>query len=286
MMPRYPTDTFYSSSTPVEQTSRYNYIYHDEWGRDLTYEEIVEWESDTYLSRMLGYNLYPLMYHQANLRAYDGENSLLSDVIGRTFEKYDQYFTLPVQSLTLAEIGPEAEERMAYDNSGVSATLDPVGGRFTITGSAGAAISVTGISFGPGVEIYGGEPISHITLPSGGSLSIPIVQLADGSIVVLDRDGDGYYDSDEAFMGTDHLAACAITSTASDEPLPDAWPPDFNDDQVVNILDVLLVLPPFFGSTVAGGPPYTPRADLVPDGVINILDVLKVLPPYFGSFCR
>jgi hypothetical protein len=30
--------------------------------------------------------------------------------------------------------------------------------------------------------------------------------------------------------------------------LPD-WPPDFDDNQVINILDVSMTLPPYFGST-------------------------------------
>jgi hypothetical protein len=33
-------------------------------------------------------------------------------------------------------------------------------------------------------------------------------------------------------------------------------------------------------------PDWSQRADLVPDGFINILDVSMTLPPYFGStFC-
>lgn len=99
----------------------------------------------------------------------------------------------------------------------------------------------------------------------------------------LDSDGDGFGDEVEGFVGTNPMVACASTGVASDEE-PDAWPADFDDNQIVNITDVFNVLPPVFGSSVAD-PAYVNRVDLQPDGVINITDVFKVLPPVFGSSC-
>jgi len=61
------------------------------------------------------------------------------------------------------------------------------------------------------------------------------------------------------------------------------WPPDFNDNRTVNILDVL----PFkqhFGATDPTDPLYDRRFDLTPDGRINLLDLLKI-KPYFGTSC-
>lgn len=98
-----------------------------------------------------------------------------------------------------------------------------------------------------------------------------------------DSDGDGYDDATEVFLSTDPATACPATSTPNDED-PDAWPPDFDDNQIINITDVFPLLPPHFGSST-GDPDYSQRADLVPDGVINITDVFKVLPPVFGSSC-
>jgi hypothetical protein len=64
----------------------------------------------------------------------------------------------------------------------------------------------------------------------------------------------------------------------------DKWPPDFDDNQVVNVLDLNEVLPPHFGMT-SSSPGWDPRHDLVVDGVINILDVNMTLPPFFGQTC-
>jgi len=110
---------------------------------------------------------------------------------------------------------------------------------------------------------------------------------ADGDTIPdtvdTDDDNDGYSDTVELSVGTDHLDPCADTVTADDEA-DDKWPPDFNDDQIVNIADVFQVLPPIFGSNPAD-PQYSARSDLAPDGVINLTDVFEVLPPIFGTGC-
>ena len=99
-----------------------------------------------------------------------------------------------------------------------------------------------------------------------------------------DPDCDGFASANEGVIGTDPSDACANTAGANDEA-DDRWPADFDDSRTVNVLDVVNVLPPYFGSTVGGGDPYSARRDLVPDGVINIADVVKMLPPTFGESC-
>jgi len=127
--------------------------------------------------------------------------------------------------------------------------------------------------------------VSTIDVSGGGAQPVPDpqdVQPCDPG-APNDGDGDGYEDGDEVLIGTDALNGCPASPEPGDED-PDPWPADFDDNQVVNILDVIPVLPPYFGSST-GEPNYSPRRDLVPDGVINILDVTKVLPPAFGSSC-
>ena len=94
-------------------------------------------------------------------------------------------------------------------------------------------------------------------------------------------DCDGWSSADEGAIGTDPNDPCANTS-ASDDEADDRWPPDFDDNKVINVLDLGVILPPRFGTAV---PPTSPRYDLVPDGFINILDVGMTLPPYFGYMC-
>ncbi len=91
-----------------------------------------------------------------------------------------------------------------------------------------------------------------------------------------DADFDGFSEALEAGMGTDAFDPCADTTTANDED-PDPYPPDFDDNRTINIVDVLK-LKPVFGTPSA-------RHDLNGSGGnINIVDVLK-LKPVFGDTC-
>jgi hypothetical protein len=123
-----------------------------------------------------------------------------------------------------------------------------------------------------------------------------------------DYDGDTFSDELEAlFLGTDPAMACPLTSTANDED-PDPWPPDWDDTQTVDILDLLLTLDtdadtiPDLGFKKAfrtdmdgtpneGGGVYHPRFDLdhstsAPGGSpdINLLDLLP-FKPFFRESC-
>jgi hypothetical protein len=97
-----------------------------------------------------------------------------------------------------------------------------------------------------------------------------------------DFDGDGFTDELEALdLGTDPASACPLTSTPNDED-PDPWPPDFDDSQRVDLLDVLAMKPVF--RSAEGDGTYEQRKDLNADGEINLIDVLA-LKPLFRESC-
>ena len=99
-----------------------------------------------------------------------------------------------------------------------------------------------------------------------------------------DYDGDGFTDDMEFFsLGTDPASACPLTSIANDEE-PDPWPLDFDDNQWINILDIVQLTAPVFG-TSPPDPNYDQRYDLNADGTINILDIVQLTAPMFGTSC-
>jgi subtilisin family serine protease len=87
-----------------------------------------------------------------------------------------------------------------------------------------------------------------------------------------DSDCDGFTTTVENFVGTDPNVACGFN----------AWPPDFNNDQRVNLSDELHFNPVF--NSVAGDGVYQARYDLNADGRINLSDVLK-LQSFFNLSC-
>ena len=129
---------------------------------------------------MLKGDIDPQMFHQPNLHAYDGSNSLISDVYNQTFAKYESLFKLPVLSLTLDQLGESMKARNNYNLSGVTASLVNVGSAnasVSITVPAGtvtsATIPVTGLSSN-GSEVYGGQNISHIPVNAGDTVALPL----------------------------------------------------------------------------------------------------------------
>jgi len=107
-----------------------------------------------------------------------------------------------------------------------------------------------------------------------------------------DSDCDGFPDrvaaglpnprASETFLGTDLAGHCAATPVRNDEPPPDAWPPDFDNNQLVNGQDLLMFAPHF--GVFSTDPRYNVRFDLSGDGTINGVDLLK-LAPFFGKMC-
>ena len=97
-----------------------------------------------------------------------------------------------------------------------------------------------------------------------------------------DSDCDFFTDAHEAFMGTLVGDRCAATGQVTsppgvnDEPPPDGWPGDFNDNQIVNSIDVGTFVPRLNEST--GDPLYNVRWDLNANGTINSIDIGRLVP--------
>lgn len=94
-----------------------------------------------------------------------------------------------------------------------------------------------------------------------------------------DQDNDGWVDVDEFTIGTDASKACATTIYSHN-----AWPPDINNDRIVDTQDILLLSAPVFFKSV-GQPGYMQRRDIHPDGIIDTQDVLRMSAPVFFKIC-
>jgi hypothetical protein len=84
-----------------------------------------------------------------------------------------------------------------------------------------------------------------------------------------DADGDGFTDSQEAFMGTDAQAACPTTANRNDEH-PDAWPPDGDDDGDADMGDVSKLMLGVILNPAA----YQPRSDFNSSGSVDVGDLI------------
>jgi peptidoglycan/xylan/chitin deacetylase (PgdA/CDA1 family) len=171
-IPRKPTNLFYNVSTPSEWTAEYNSIYHSYWGRDLTYQEILDNQSHDLLVYLLQGNIDPTMYHQSNVRAYDGTHSLLSDLLDAAFQKFRTYSTLPVVSPAQHVAGARIANTMARNQAGVSASLFP-GVSVSFTSPVTVDFAVSGLCT-TGCENYAGKCISSVHVDAGQTVTFPL----------------------------------------------------------------------------------------------------------------
>jgi hypothetical protein len=172
MIPRYPTNLYFNVSTPAEWAAEYNCMYAGYWGRNLSYAEILENISDTMVSYLLKGDLNLLMFHQPNLRAYNGKRSLLGDLIDMTLAKYKALVTFPILSPAMHAIGDKMIARQTYNQAGVTAMLVP-GQGLVISVEKSAVVPVTGLNI-VGAEQYAGLSIAYITVAAGKTRTIRV----------------------------------------------------------------------------------------------------------------
>lgn len=172
-IPRRPTNLFFNVSTPARWVQEYNTIYAAFWGRNLTYAEILDKESQFLLFYMLRGDLDPQMYHQANMRAYDGVHSLLSDLHDLALQKLRRFSNLPVESPDMVRVGTRMASTMARNASGLQATLRP-GESITLTSPTAQRVVVSGVCLLLGSEVYGGKCLTTVDVPAGGTVSLAL----------------------------------------------------------------------------------------------------------------
>ena len=184
MIPRHANNLFFNVSTPAEWASEYNSIYAAYWGRDLSFAEILDNQAELLLSFLLKGDVSPLMFHQPNLRDYNGlGNTLLGDLLNKVADKYERLYNFPALSPTMNVLGTTLTKRMNYNASGVVATRN-ADNTVTLTVTKAARIPVTGLVNGGVVsftgtvapvitaENYAGQRITYINLAVGQSVTV------------------------------------------------------------------------------------------------------------------
>ncbi len=138
--PRFPINIFYNVTTPIELVDEYNMIYRNYWGRDLSFQEIMDFESDVAISHILSGSVNPHYVHQSNLRNYGNGNCLLCVFVNNVALKYSKMKNLAVQNLAMADIGRRLLARMTYDSAGASAIWNKTTGALTINATNPSAL--------------------------------------------------------------------------------------------------------------------------------------------------
>ncbi len=179
---RYPVNLYYNVGTPGQWLAEDNCLYPAgaTFGHVDTYAQLLDRESSVLLKYLLRGDNRPLMFHQTNMRAYDGSHSVLGDLIDATLTKYRKLVNVPVTSPSHDQIGVKQIARMKYNdawkNGGLSASIVP-GTSITLTAQKAVTVPVTGLRIlstpGTTQEDYAGQRITYVTLAAGQSITLP-----------------------------------------------------------------------------------------------------------------
>ncbi len=177
LVPRWPTNIFFNTSTPEENTSEFNFLYGP--GAPIvffpvaqTWQQILDFEADIALRHILSSSPYPHYVHQANQREYTTGRSLVYDFSEAVLEEYSQYFSLPLISQDWAELTQTLEKRTSFFNAGASGVIDMKDNSIVSISSAnGGTVFVTGVTLSSAVNTfsYGNKTISELQLAAGGT---------------------------------------------------------------------------------------------------------------------
>ncbi len=176
LIPRYPTNVFYYSTTPEEETSAYNTIYGPNgtapfWDHDFNYSEILDFETDIALLHMIRYEPFPHFFHQANLRKYQPGKNLVFDWTEALMEKYSKLFKLPVVNKSWNNLGKHIERQTRFYFADRQGTWNRITKQITLTSSTGGPMIFTGIKFGSS-SVYGTERLSSTELAPNQTLTL------------------------------------------------------------------------------------------------------------------
>ncbi|MET8987171.1 hypothetical protein ABZW49_17130 [Nonomuraea wenchangensis] len=178
VVPDWPTNIAYHTTTPAEQTLFYNSYYGPNgkfpyWPVDQTYAQVLEHESDVALQHVMSGSIYAHTFHQGNLRDYGSSKSLVFDWLNAVMAKYNAYYNVPVITPDWGGIAHYVEDRTKHfaGLAGVDAVHDRVAGTVTFESTAAATVFATNAA-APGATTYGTDSIAHLTLTAGVPVTV------------------------------------------------------------------------------------------------------------------
>jgi hypothetical protein len=177
VVPDWPTNIAYHVTTPAEETTFYNSYYGPDgrfpyWDHNLTYPEIVAWETDIGLQHVMTGSVYSHTFHQGNLREYAPGRNLTFDWLTAVAAKYTGYYTVPMLPRAWPDLAGYVADRSSHFATLTSTDVvwDRAAGTLTATSSQAGGVFLTGVAAGS--TGYGAERITKVSLSAGNPVTL------------------------------------------------------------------------------------------------------------------
>jgi hypothetical protein len=185
VVPDWPTNIAYHTTTPEEETVFYNSFYGPNgkfpyWPTDRTYAQIVDYEAGVAFGHVTSGAIYSHTLHIANTRDYGSGRTLLTDWVDSVMTKYDAFYSVPLLNMDWAELAAyttTGRTHFAQLSAGVEAVYDRsagTNGSITVTSPAAGTVRVSGAQ-ATGATTYGTDVTAPIALTAGTPVTVPAV---------------------------------------------------------------------------------------------------------------
>jgi hypothetical protein len=178
IVPDWPTNIAYHVTTPAEETTFYNSYYGPNgrfpyWDHDLTYPEIIAWETDVALQHVMTGSVYSHTFHQGNLREYQPGKNLTFDWLTALAAKYTAYYQVPLLTPNWPNLADYVANRTDHFDtlSGTDVIWDRAADTLTATSSRTGKMFLTGVQTS-GSAGYGTEYITLVGLTAGTPVTL------------------------------------------------------------------------------------------------------------------
>ncbi|GAA2394852.1 hypothetical protein [Dactylosporangium salmoneum] len=181
VVPDWPTNIAYFTTTPDEQIAFYNAYYGPAgkfpfWPSNLTYAQMLDAEAQVALTHLATGSVYTHTFHIANLRDYGSGKTLLTDWLDKVLSQYSSYYSVPLLTPdwpTLAAYTTQRNAHFAELHGNVDAVYDPAARTVTVTSPLAGSLTVSGVTASGTATTYGAEVSSKLTLSTGTAVTVP-----------------------------------------------------------------------------------------------------------------
>lgn len=181
VVPDWPTNIGYHTTTPAEQTYLFNTLYGPTgkfpfFDHNLTYAEVVDYESGVALQHVMDGSAYTHTLHVGNLHQYASGKSLTFDWLNAILDKYSSYYKVPLRNPDWVGLASYVSSRTAHTaeyEQGNDALWNRVTNQVTYQAARTGSLFVTGVTGGGSqTEVYGADNISRVGLTAGNTVTL------------------------------------------------------------------------------------------------------------------
>jgi len=187
LIPRWPTNIFYNTTTPTENASEFNYLYgpngiiKDGFGNPFfstnqNWQQVLNFEAEIAMRHVLSFSPYPHFFHQNNLKEYAPGRNLIYDWSEAVLNEYSKYFNIPIISQDWEGMTKTMDRRTSFFEAlqadAISGTWNRANNTISISTTKNATVFITGADLSSGEKwTYGPDKVSRQWLTSGQSIS-------------------------------------------------------------------------------------------------------------------